>query len=125
MAVKYPTVDEVSQAFADALSPGETFDGQRWSRLERALMNPTWQSAGEGLEVLQANGARLVKVHWWFAIDKMNTASEAALRFSAAALRQRLSAVINSEPASFDTPKSAVEDGPETVVRCWTVGIIG
>lgn len=125
MAVKYPTVAEVNQAFVGALPPGEPFDGQRWSRLERALMDPTWQAAGEGIEVLQANGARLVKVRWAFAIDKMNTASEAALRSSAAALRQRLAAVVNGEPASFDAPKNATEDGPATVVRCWTVGIIG
>ncbi len=125
MAVKHPTVAEVNQAFVGALPPGEPFDGQQWSRLERALMDPTWQAACEGIEVLQANGARLVKVRWAFAIDKMNTASEAALRSSAAALRQRLAAVLNGEPASFDAPKSATEEGPATVVRCWRVGIIG
>ncbi len=125
MAVKYPTVDEVKQAFVESIPPGGPFDGQRWSRLERALMNPTWQPAGDGIEVLQANGARLVKVRGEFAIDKMNTLSEAALRSSAAALRQQLSALVNGEPASFDMPKSDTKDGPATVVRCWTIGIVG
>jgi hypothetical protein len=62
MAVKHPTVDEVKQAFADAIPTGKPFDAQRWSRLERALMNPTWQAAGDGVKVLPSNGARLVKV---------------------------------------------------------------
>jgi len=125
MAVKYPTVDEVKQAFADAISPSEPFDKQRWSRLERALMNPTWQSAGDGIEVLEANRARLVKVRWAFSIDKMNTASEAALRASAAALRQQLLTLANGDPTSFDTPTSDTENGPVTVVRYSTIGIIG
>jgi hypothetical protein len=29
MAVKYPTVDEVKQAFANAIPPREQLDGQR------------------------------------------------------------------------------------------------
>ncbi len=125
MAVKYPTVEEVKQAFADAIPSGEPFDQGRWDELYRAVLDPTWQPASECIEVLQANGARLVRVLWEFAINKMNTSSEAALRSSAAGLRQELSILVNSEPASFDTLKTDTKDGPATMLRCWMVGIIG
>src|SRR5690242_10021954 len=95
MAVNYPTVDDVKQAFAATIPSGAPYDGQRWLRLERALLDPRWQSASEGIEVLQANGARLVKVRWEFSIDKMNTSSEAALQAAARRLREQLSALIN------------------------------
>jgi len=38
---------------------------------------------------------------------------------------EELSALVNGEPVSFDTPKSDAEDGPATVVQCWTIGMIG
>ncbi len=125
MAVKYPTAEDVKQAFAGAFPAAQPYDPDRWVRLERALLSPTWDSVGPGMEVLQANGARLFRVCWEFAIDKMNTSSESALRSSAAALHQRLAILFNGESVSIDTPKSETQDGPATVIRCWTRGIIG
>lgn len=125
MVVNYPTVEEVKQAFADAILSSDPFDQERWDRLYRAVMAPIWQPANDGIEILQANGARLVRVRWEFAIDKMNTSSEADLQSSAAALRQHLLALVNGERSCFDTPKSATTEGPVTTVKCWTQVIIG
>ena len=114
MAVKYPTPEEVKQAFAAAFPLGQAFDPQRWAKLEHGVLDPTWQSAGDGIEVLEVAGARLFRVEWQFGIDKMNTSSETAMRSSAAALQK-----------SFGAPQSEVKEGPVTIVRCWTRGIIG
>lgn len=125
MPVKYPTMEEIKQAFDNAIPSGQPFDQQRWDRLFRAEMNPTWQPMSDGIEVLQANGARLVRVHWEFAIDKMDTSSESDLRSNAGALHQQLLALINGEQASFNMPWSDTKEGVATVVQCWTQGIIG
>lgn len=125
MAVKYPTTTDVEEAFISAFPTGQPFDPKRWRQVERSILDPTWASAGEGIEVLQANGARLFRVFWEFAIDKMNTSSEASLRSSTVELRQRLATLFNGEFVSFDTPKCETEEGSPMVVRCWTRGIIG
>jgi hypothetical protein len=125
VAINYPTVDEVKRAFAEAIPNVEQFDVNRWSLLYRGVMNPAWELADHGIEVMQANGERLVKIRWHFAIDRMNTSSESGLRASAATLRQRLSDLVNIEPASFDDSQSNVVDGLVQEVTCWMRGIIG
>lgn len=125
MAVKHLKVEEVKQAFADAIPFGEPFDQMRWDNLYRLARDPMWQSASDGIELLQVDGARLVRVRWEFAIDKMDTSSEANLCSSAVALREQLCALLNRQPVSFDRPKSEVEEELLTVVKCWTQGIIG
>ena len=59
MAVKYPTTDEVKQGFAAAFPAGQVFDPWRWDKLEHGVLDPKWESAGEGIEVLQTAGAPL------------------------------------------------------------------
>lgn len=127
MAVKYTTAEDVKQFFADAFpTTCQPYDPDRWARLERAIIAPAWESDGQGIEVLQANGARLFRVRWEFVIDNMDTSSESKLRSIAAALRQRLATLFNGESVSFAIPESETQQqGPATVVRCWTRGIIG
>jgi len=125
MAVKYPTADEVKQAFDAAFPAGQVFDPECWSELARGVPNPTWKPAVEGIEGLQVAGARLFKVQWEFGIDIMNTSSEVKLRLSAENLQKSLAALINGEDVSFDTLESAVKNGPVTLVQCWSRGIIG
>lgn len=125
MAVNYPTAEDVKRGFADAFPTDQFFDPGRWTRLERALINPTWELSGLGIEVLKVSGARLFRVQWGFTIDKMNTGSQSALRSSAVALRQQLAILFNGESVSVDAQQSETQEGPPMVVRCWTRGIIG
>ena len=125
MAVRYPTPADVHQAFVGAFPAGHPYDPDRWHRLARSVLNPAWVPAGEGIEVLATGGARLFRLTWEFAIDRMNTGSDESLRSSAGALQQRLAELADGASVSFDTPKSETQEGPVTLVRCWTRGIIG
>jgi hypothetical protein len=126
MAVNYPTPDEVKQAFVEALPDAQAFDPQRWSELERAVLDPRFQPAGEGIEVLDATGARLFKIHWQVSIDKMNTNLESEMRSRITALQQALKVIIDNEDVSFAAPDfQVIVSGPVTRVVCWTRGTIG
>jgi hypothetical protein len=74
MAVEYPTPQDIKQAFAGALPAGGQFDQEQWNRLYKGAANPQWVDAGNGIQTLQANGARLVRVVFEFGIDKMKPA---------------------------------------------------
>lgn len=104
---------------------GQPFDPQRWDTLHRGVFDPNWEAVGEGILVLEAAGARLFRVSWEFDIDKMNTGSEAALSSIADALKQHLAVLCQGKAVSFETPQSQIEEGPVTVVKCRTRGIIG
>jgi hypothetical protein len=125
MAVKYPTPDEVKQAFESALPPSQEFDAARWANLEYGVLDPRWVETSEGIETLEVRDATLLRLRWRFRIDTMNTRSETLMNHSAMEFGQRFRSVIGNRSIAYDAVKSEVDqDGPFTIVHCWTEGII-
>jgi len=125
MPVRYPTVEDVHQAFEKALpSSIVPFDQRRWSDLMRASSG-SWESAGEGIEIKQCHGARLIRITWYFTIDKMNTSCEAELRNRAQQLNQQLKDLISGSPASFGDIIYPPNNNGDVVIECLAKGIVG
>jgi hypothetical protein len=126
MPVKHLTPDDVEREFIGAFPASRPFDPERFVRLMEALIGPTWEPAGDGIVVLEAEGARLFRVTWEFTIDRRNTSPALALRESALRLQGRLATLFDGGSVSFNTVPwiDKKEDGPVTVVSCSTNGII-
>jgi hypothetical protein len=126
MAVEYPIPDDVKQAFADALPAGGQFDKDQWTRQHRSVLDPRFQPAGQGVEVLQAADNRLIRVNWEFGIDQIDTRSMSKMISEASGLRQRVAAAVGGQPVAFDAVEYNVDErGPIKRVSCLVRGIIG
>ena len=126
MPIEYPNIEDVQKAFVDALPHGKQLYMRHWEALERAVMNPKWEQAGDSVRTLQVHKAKLFTVRWEFHVDIMDTRSKAKLLEEAIALRDRLALIVDGQPVAFDTPKcSESEKASVTKFHCSTHGIIG
>jgi hypothetical protein len=125
MPVNQPTAEDVKHAFANAIPGDRNFDPNAYDRYLRGLMVRDWQQAGSGVEVLDAVGARLVRVLWEFSIDVMDSTASSALSQSVSALKQTLDGLVAESVASFgEITFDETTLGKNFTVRCRAHGII-
>lgn len=126
MPVKQPTTEEVVKAFTNALPGDRNFDPHAYDKYLRGLMAKNWQPVGSCVEVLDAIGARLVRVQWEFNIDVTDSTSNSTLIKSISALKQILDGLVDGRRASFGEIKfKKTELGKNFTVQCHANGIIG
>jgi hypothetical protein len=124
------TAEQVQSGFEEMVrritGATETTNREECDRVERGLMNLSWESLGSGVDILPApTGERLFRVRWTFATDNLDTSQMRTFKQALKALEPAVqSAVLCGRTAAVMFEKVYEKDeGGNKRITCKATGI--
>jgi hypothetical protein len=125
MPVNYPEQIDVENAFNKALPSADELDQDQWNTLFRSITNQVWTDRGEGIQTIEVGEVQLMRIGWYFTVDRLNTASGSNLQQRSQSLKRELESLVNDEPICLSSSRTEVKEAITTTYTCMAEGIIG